>query len=545
MSDYIFIFLTIFITTGLIYILYIIMLGSKKNNEEEEELQITSQELVEQLNILRKQKKYTIVETLAKKYLEKKPKDTSVRAVLAKVYHDTGKIYEAIEHAKIIIKIRNDNYKIMIFLANCYIDIGKPMKAINIFQEVLEKDSDNAVAIKGLAEVYFNNNQKKSAIKMYQRLENFVDSNQEKAKNKLTIAKIHIEFGEYDLAIKEYEQVLQLYPDDINVKKVLIELYNRVKNYDAAISLSSELMEAFSDNEIGLWAITTLMETYKTIKDYEKAMEYANLIKIHPLANNVQSDENIALILLDDGKIEESIELFKMLIADDSENISLKKELAKAYEINKDFKSAIDIYKKILDEADVKEINQLHFELSNLYSHWAIYDFSQNNTEDCFKHFTTAIQYFDQNPDIYYNLGQINCIIKNFNEAIVQYKKAIELNPQNYEYYYAISEAFKEIDSIYEQKKYLLDSLQYNPENDKAHYKLSIIYDIQNDPTNAMLHINKALELNPNYIEAKHTLAIMYEHTGDKEGAASVYEDILTIEPGNEIALSNLKMLKS
>lgn len=543
MSDYIFIFLTIFVTTGLIYILYIIMLGSGKNKEEE--LQITSQELIEQLNILRKQKKYNIVENLAKKYLEKRYKDDGVRTVFAKVLHETNRIYEAIDHAKIIIKHQPTNYHMMIFLANCYIDVEKPMKAISIFQEVLERDPENAVAIKGLAEVYFDTNQKKSAIKMYQKLEKFLESNQEKAKNKLTIAKIHIEFADYDLAIKEYEQILELYPDDINVKKALIELYNRNADYETLINLALDLYGKYADNDIGLWAMEALMETYKTIKNYEKAMEYANLIKLHPLANNVHSGENIAMILLEEGNFEESIELFKALISEDLNNIMLKKELALAYEKNRDFIHATDIYKKILDEASAQDVSQIHFELSNLYSNWAMYAFSQGDNEECFKHFTTAIKYFDQNPDIYYRLGKVNYLIKNFNEAIIQYKKAIELNPQESEYYYAISECYREIDSIYDQKKYLLESLKYNFENPIVHYNLSVIYDMQSDKTNAMLHVKKALELNENYIDAKHKLAILLEHAGDRENAAKVYEEILAIEPDNEIAINNLKMLNA
>lgn len=544
MSDSIFIFLTIFIVTGLIYLLYIIMLGSGKSKEDEE-LQITSQELIEQLNILRKQKKYNIVENLAKKYLEKRVKDDGVRTVFAKVLHETNRVYEAIDHIKIILKHQPNNYKMMIFLANCYIDVEKPMKAIGIFQEVLEKDPDNAVAIKCLAEVYFNTNQKKSAIKMYQKLEKFLESNQEKAKNKLTIAKIHIEFAEYDLAIKEYEKILELYPDDINVKKALIELYNRNSDYEKLINLALDLYSKYADNDIGLWAMEALMETYKTTKSYAKAMEYANLIKLHPLANNVQSGENIAMILLEEGNLQESIELLKTLIEQDSNNILLKKELALAYEKNKDFIQATNIYKKILDEASASDVSQIHLELSNLYSNWAMHDFSQGNNEECFKHFTTAIKYFDQNPDIYYRLGQVNYLIKNFNEAISQYKKAIELNPQDSEYYYAISECYKEIDSIYDQKKYLLESLKYNFENAIVHYNLSIIYDMQKDKPNAMLHIKKTLELNPNFIDAKYKLALLLEHAGDKEGAAKVYEEILALEPQNEIATNNLKMLNA
>lgn len=536
------VFVIIFITAGLIYCLYKIMLGSGKK-EQDNELQITSTELLEQLTILHREKRYNIVESLAKNYLEKKGGNDDVRTILAKSLFDMGKIYDAIDQAKIIIRHQPINFKIKIFLANCYLKVEKPFKAIDTFQEILEEDSDNILAIKELAQAYFDTNQKRSAIKMYKRLEEFLENNNEKVKNKSTIAKIHIEFGEYNLAIEEYEKALEIYPDDISIKKRLIELYKKISDYDSSIGFASELYTTCAEDENGLWALKMLMDIYQIMQNYEKALEYANLIKFHPLSDNIQSDEDIARILLDEGKVYESIELLKSLVDENPENTKLKKQLAKAYERNKDFKSAVNIYTKILDEANARDINDIHFELSNIYSNWAMYSFSLHENDDCFKHFTVALKYHSQNPEIYYLLGTVNQTIKNFNEAISQYKKAIELDPQNPCYYCAIAECYEELDNIYEQKKALSECLKHDSENAKTHYKLSIIYNIQNDKNNAMIHIKKAIELDENFIEAKHKLALMLEHTGDTEGAISVYEDILKIDPENEEILNNLRML--
>lgn len=544
MKDSVFIFFTIFITTGLIYCLYKIMLGSGKDDKNNE-LQITSEDLLTQLNILHRQKKYNIVESLAKNYLEKKGHDDGVRTILTKVLYESQRIYDAIEQAKIVIRHQPDNFHMRLFLANCYLEIEKPMKAITVFQEVLEEDADNFVAIKELAKVYFDTNQKRSAIKMYQRLEELLESNQEKAKNKIKIAEIHVEFMEYDLAAKEYEQVLEIYPEDISVKKRLTELYKKLSDYDSLIELANEIYATCANEENGLWALKMLMDIYRIMQNYGKALEFANLIKAHPMSNHIQSEENIAKILFEEGKINEVIELLKSLIIQDPNNLGLKKELAKAYEKNQDFESAIDIYKKILDSANAEDITKIHFEISNIYANWAMYSFSHNENEECFKHFTVAIKYCAQNPDIYYRLGNVNQLIKNFNEAISQYKKAIEFNPQNSDYYYAIAECYEEIDSVYEQKKALEESLKYNPENARAHYKLGVIYDLQNDHNSALTHVLTAIKLDESFIDAKHKLALMLEHTGDKEGAIKLYEEILRIEPENEHALNNLKMLKA
>ncbi len=544
MSDLLFIFFTISITTALIYFLYKVMLSMNRENSDAE-LQITSKEILEQLTILHKQKKNNIVENLAKSYLAKKPNDTGVRTILAKALYDSGKVYDAIDQIKIIIRIKPNNSDMQIFMANCYIDIEKPMKAITALKELLDNDSNNVTAIKLIAELYFKTNQKISALKMYQQLEEFLESNQEKAKNKIRIAELHIEFREFEPAIKKYEEILEIYPEDISVKKRLIETYKQISDYDSIIELSTEILEAYADEDNGLWAMNALMNIYRIMQDYQKALEYANMIKLHPLANVIEAGENVAKILMDEGEIDSSIDILKELVQKEPDNIELKEVLANAYQKNQNFEATVDVYKKILDIASASQIAGVHYTLSNVYSNWAMYLFSQNNSVECFKRFTTALQYSAENPDIYYRLGCVNKLIKNFNEAISQFKKAIEINPSNAEYYLTIAECYEDIDSVYEQKKALLESLKYNPSSAQVYFKLGIIDSIQNNPNSAIVRLKKAIELDDTFVEAKMKLALILEHVGNREEAMHVYEEILMLEPENEEVANNLKMLRA
>lgn len=542
MSDFIFVFFTIFAITTFIYLMYKLLLGPDKQNKEEE-LQITYPEMLAQIKLLYKERKYGIAENIAKKYIEKRPNDTGIRNILAKILYEQLEFYNAIEQAKIIIKQQPDDYSMYIFMANCYMKVGKEVKAIETLQDLLKFDIENVVAIKELADVYFSTNQKQSARKMYEKLDELLDNNQEKAKNKLKIAEIHIEFQEFDLAIKNYLEVLEIYPDDISVKKKLVILYQATSNYDSLITLANEILQV-SNEQDKLWTLQQLMDVYNTMKDYEKALEYANLIREHQLSDEIESNENIAKILLEEGKIDSCIELLISLIAENPENIDIKKSLAKAYETKNDFDAAIDIYNNILDLVSANQVEKINFELSDIYAKKAMYLFSQKDNNGCFKAFTVALKYNDKNSDIYYNLGAVNREIKNFNEAVSQYKHAIELDPQNFNYHWAISLCYEEMDNIYEQKKALLECLKYNEEDPKVNYKLGIIYNLQNDPVKAMSYIKKAIELDSNFIEARHKLALMLEHSGNREEAIKVYESILRIEPENKEALNNLKMLK-
>ena len=544
MNGSLLIFSTILIIVGTIYYIYILLVASRKKNGEGE-LQITSKEILEQMCILHKQKKYNIVENLAKNYLETKGEDDGIRILLTKSLHNSGKIYEAIEQATILIKHQPKNFDMQIFMANCYMETDNPMKATTILQEVLEKDLNNPTAIKQLAQIYLNTHQTKSALKMYKKLGPLLESNQEKANNKSILAEIYIGFKDFDLAIKEYEQILEIYPADVDVKKRLLELYKETSRFDSMIILATEIAEKFTNNSDGLLAMKMLMDIYSVMNNYDQALRYANLIKMHPLSNPIDSGENIAKILLNEGKIVGAIDLLNSLLEEDFQNIKLKKLLAKAQEKNNNFKEAISIYEEILEVVNSEDIQQVRFEMSSIYSNWAMYLFMHNDSETSFKYFTLAIKYSPQNSYIYYCLGNINKLIKNFNEAIVQYKKAIELNSENSEYHYALAECYESIDSIYEQKKALSECLLYNPNNSKAHYKLGIICEIQKDQKNAILHMKKAVEADGSFIAAKHKLALLLEHIGDIEGAIKIYESILSLEPNNEEVLNNLKMLAS
>lgn len=543
MNDTTFIFFAIFVTTGITYLVYKLLLGSSKESEDVE-LQISPDELMAQLMFLQKQKKFGIVQSLAKNYLEKKSKNDEVRRFYAKSLYESKKPYEAIEQAKIVLKHLPNDFEIRIFLSNCYEDVKKSQDAIKSLLDILDIDSENSLAIKNLARIYLANNQKISAMKMYKRLDEFLENNQERVKNKTIVAEIHADLREYQSAIDSYKEILDIYPDDITSKKRLVELYLQLNDNSSLVELATEIYQTANRPEDSVWAMKKLSDSYFNTGDYEKALEFAYLINDHPSGDKMEIGKDIAQILIKTNKIEESIELILSLIDLEPKNLQLKKNLAGAYEQKTNFEAAVSTYKIILDEADMRDMQQVNFELSNLYASWAMHLFDIGDNDGCFRKFIAALQHNSQNPDIYFKLGNVNKFIRNFNEAISQYKKALELDSTNVEYYYAMAECYEAIDSIYDQKRNLLDSLKYNTNNAKVYYKLGIIHQLQGDLASAITSMKKALELDKSYTEAMLKLALMHEHKGNKDEALILYESILKINPNDEMVINNLKMLQ-
>lgn len=544
MQDFIFILILIAVIFGLIYFVYSMVLGAGKNRDDEDDLQISSNDFLEQLKLLYKQKKYHLAECMAKKYLEKKPHNDQIRTILTKCLYDNGKVYEAIENAKIIIKHQPSNDEIKILLAKFHVTTLKPLLAIATLNEILNDDPNNTKALSELAKIYLNTNQKKAAIKAYASLDELSTNNQDKMNIKNKLAELHIELGEYDMAIQSYKEILEIYPTDNVVLKKLIDLYMLSSDWILAIENAKELFDAHLNEENDFWALKILTEACSQSKDFENAMEYANLLKENALSNKVEAAQNIANILMNTDEVEKSTEILTQLVSENPKNTELKKSLAKAYETNKDFNSAAETYKKILDEVGAEDIIQIHYEMSNIFSNWAMYLFESNDMTECFKKFSTALKYNSQNPQIYYRLGLINQTIKNYNEAIAQYKKAIERDAENSSYYYALSECYQGIDNVYEEKKALIECIKHDPTNTMAHYKLGLICQSQRDLTNALAYMKQALALDNNFIDAKYHLALMLELKGEKESAIALYEQILKVNPEHQEALNNIKMLK-
>jgi len=544
MQNFVVIFFSITVVISLIYFVYKIMLGSDYSKSDED-LQITSKDILAQVSILYKQKKYNIVESLAKKYLESKPSDVEIRTIWAKSLYYSGRKFDAIDQAKIILKQKPKNYDMKVFIANCYLESSNPFKAISELIEVLEADEDNVVAIKLLAKIYLDTNQKNSAIKMYEKLGEFLYSNQEIATNKKLLAQLHRGFKEFDLAIQEYRGILDLYPTDIGVKKNLIEIYKETFDYGLLIEGAEEIITLNTGDENDLWATKMLTDAFLSVKDYDKALECANKLKEHPLSNKMEVTEIIAKIFMANGQIDEGINILTTLIEENAGDVAIKKTLAESYLAKQDYELAANMYKQILDEVGVDEIRDIHYQMSNLYANWGTYLYIQGDNETCFKKFTTAFQYDSQNAQIYYLLGMVNQSIKSFNEAISQYKKAIALDSENSDYYFAIAECYAEIDSFYDEKTALQECIKFNPNNAKAQYRLAILFDSQHDTNMALTLLKKAVELDDTLLDAKYKLALMLEGQGLKEESIDLYQDILLRNPEYADAEKNLKMLKS
>ena len=535
----------IIIAISVSFIIYLsFLLISFTQPAKKKELQISLEDMLKQIEMLYRQRKYEIVENVSLEYLKTQPDAIEIREYLAKTFYARDKIYDAISAILQILERNKDNIAMHVLLAKCYRKINQTSKAVNEYKLILDLDPDNSIAIRELADIYLAQNQKISAIKMYKKFENFVDSNAELLKVKLILAGLHTDLEEYSEAFEELFSIKEIYPEDMEVNKKLIELYIKIKDFENATNLCKELLMSIQDDNFSLLLLQNLVNIYYALKNYDEALEYADRMLERPFADKVSTKALIAKIYILKGEFNKGLDYLLTLAENNPENVEIRKIIAQAYIDEKQYTNAVTTYKEILDLVPPREVALVHSDMSNLYIQWAMDLFEEGEYTECFKLFPLAIQYNESNPQIYFQLGKVNMHIKSYNEAINQLRKSLELDPVQPECYICLSECYEVIENIYEEKIALLKAIKYDNENPYAHYRLAKLYARQRDTENEIASLRKVIQLDPDHIGARHQLALIYESQGAISDAIEMYESILKRDPENETAKENLEMLR-
>lgn len=544
MKELLFTIFILAIVVGIIYMIYhLISYSSFGKNKKD--WQASQDDLLAQITILYKQKKYAIVEYLSKKYLSKRPLSHDVRYIYAKMLFRVKRYYDAIDQARVIVRYQPKNIDSRIFISKCYKETTQLLKAINELKEVLNYDSRNLYALKDLAMLYNQTNQKVSSIRTYRQLEQHYGETHGIIPIKIAVAQVYMDLSQFVNAIDEYKSILNMFPDEINVKKLLVVAYIENRQFTLAVDMLSQLQRMKLSDDDSLWVYENLVSIKMSMGKHKEALSDVKLLLEHPLTDKKKIKAVYARILLATGQVEESIDILNQLIELDPVDILLKKYLANAYLAKKDFPTAIGIYKKVLNDTNVMQLDvkELNHDMSNIYSDWAVWYFDNNDSAKSFDTFVLALQYDNENPDIYHKMAKVNLTIKNYNEAMLNSKKAIERNPKNAEYYLILAKCYSYLENVLDERKALIQAIECNYNNPSAHYRLAIINESQRDLPNAIAHTKMAIELDENFLEAKYKLALLLEAQGQTEEAIATYQAILVTNPNHEPSIKNLNML--
>ncbi len=540
LNNIILLILFICFVSGLAYVYMRLKEETKKAPKKGEDLQISPEEVIKQVETLFLNGDFSTGQKLAKKYLAQNPYHHELRKLLVKSYIENQKEYDAISNLLVLVQFYPDDLSLYAQLATLYKNTHQQKKAIHFYSYLLTKDKYDLNAMRNLAELYYNNKQKESALKLYKQLVAFIDDEEEKVEYYEIMGNIYTTYGDYQKAINFYKKVLQHKSNNIDVIKELRKIYLKQKDTENVIYLSRKLIDLEPNNYVYYEELINLLFH---VHSYEEALSYAK--KALELENtDVFAIKNlIAKIYIYTGKIQESINLINETIVQDPTNLILSQTLAMAHCMNKDFEMAKKVCNDAIEVAVPSDIKVIHNNLSTILAEEAVYLLNQGKTKAAFDKFTEAMQYNNENPEIYFKLATANRTIKNYSEAVRQCKRAIELAPEVSLYYETLADIYYELQNFIEAKKYYKEAVFIDPKNTRAHTFLGILQSKDKEHESAIKSLETAVSLDSNNVDIRYNLALAYEVAGKKDEAKAEYTKVLELNPNHKEAANNLKLL--
>lgn len=116
--------------------------------------------------------------------------------------------------------------------------------------------------------------------------------------------------------------------------------------------------------------------------------------------------------------------------------------------------------------------------------------------------------------------GEIDESMRNYDGALVEYKKAIDLAPNRPEPHLHMADAFWQLNKWDSAKTEFEAGLAHDPNNCTAHWKLgNTILEANGDISDALTHLNKSVELCPELMQARVDRARALIKTGKQDEA--------------------------
>lgn len=204
---------------------------------------------------------------------------------------------------------------------------------------------------------------------------------------------LYIYLDKPEKTIETGEKALSYNPEEYSILQISAVAYNRMKEYEKALTLYQEILDKDKDYNVVNKAeiYSGMAEIYYNLKQEEKAFEYYDMaLELSP--NDYLTMNNYAYFLCLSGKdLEKAKELSEIAVEADPENVSSLDTYAWICFTMQDYKTALEYMDKIFEVGEESEFS------TDVYEHYG------------------DILFMNGRPD----------------EALEAWKKALEMNPES------------------------------------------------------------------------------------------------------------------
>ncbi|MCC6750827.1 MAG: SIR2 family protein [Deltaproteobacteria bacterium] len=400
-------------------------------------------------------------------------------------------------------------------------ELGDTDQAVATYQRILELEPTNVVALKSLEELHRKAESFTAMADVLKARLAAPESAEERLVTRHALAELAADrLQQPELAIEQYQAILEVAPDDVRALKGLERLYDATgRNEDYLKVLDKRIKAAKDDAErIALYRrIATEWEGQSGGKT--KAAEY--LEKVHQLGGgNEESFKSLVRLyweLKDYPKLAEAYQQQVKLTERPEDRVGLYAGLGKVYEDHlKDPTRAIEAFNGLLT---VDAENKIALAgLARLYEATG----AAAQAVAMYERLATKEQEVDKQVECYHRVGLLQLQkLRKEGEAEASLAKALELKDDHVPSLLALAELYQHRKDYGKAARFLREAGRHSPnllEKVARLHQAAVAYQdqVHNDTQAAEIY-EELLALDPEHVEAGQRLLALYERQGQPE----------------------------
>jgi tetratricopeptide (TPR) repeat protein len=481
------------------------------------------------LRLYRQINNYEKVLELARKGVQLEPQNPNFREYLGDAYARKGKIGKAIEEYEILMGLEPEVTDYLYTLAHLHQVRKEYDKTVEYLSKFVEKNDYSPYAHLSLGRVYERMGENEKAYQEYLRtLE--IDSTFHQGY--WALGSFFEARGEWEKSLENYQRVLSMDPNNVQVKRQLIDLHIQMNQDSTAIEISEELLQLLPRDR---YALQTLGLLYLQQGDLQKAEnQFFILTGLDP--EDRDSHYYLGRIFYSKHMYIEALKQMNRTLQIDPNYGEAWVYLALISENIEELSSKVPQYLKKAER--FKPDNKYYYTLLGMvYSR-------RNENRKALGVYRDALKLWKDDADLWYRIGITYDRLKNFDETVRSMRKAIQLDPQlgsayNYVGYLYAERGIRLTESLLLIEK----ALEIEPDNGFYIDSLGWVYFKMGRIADAIRELERAASIREDPVILEHLGDVYYE-MGRTEDARTEWNKSLKLNSNNEDLIEKIQKNK-
>ncbi len=494
------------------------------------------------------QKNFKEAEKYFDQLVQHRPDNVADILSLASLKINKGDIDVAYDLCNRVLEINEKNVNAHSLKGFCYLRQGKIDDAITEFRKVIEIDPLNIGGHLNLAKIY-------SSVQRFNEAEeellNLIELKPDFTEVFAELGNLYFVQGKYDKSIEYYTRILQNNPQDLKTNIALAGAYYAKDEFNKALAILEPFQRnpKFDDNVQLRSFLATL---YYKLNDPEKAeREYKKVLAVNP---RFRPAYDLGLIYTDQGKTEESIEIYKQALKIDPNLTDMMLYLAIAQQHTGDYDKAEETLSRLIniepqnyslyfihinilaakgDTVKAKEIldkiPELSDEIRNAYN-----DVIKLNQTDPM--LGKKLTYMLNQMKVYRTRGWTD-------QAVSMANEAIDIVPANILPMAFLVEVYMADGDLPKAQEILDKMLVVNENSIVANLRYSRLQAMRGDIKKSIEYMEKVNTITPDQSFLLLDLGVLYERDNQIDKAVELYNKVIELQPNSFRAMNNLAWL--